>query len=242
MQNGFLSIIMLLAISFPPKKAETYKNIVVLELFTSQGCSSCPPADALLHAVKNNYSKDQVIALSYHVDYWNYIGWKDPFSKKVFSNKQRAYSRKFYNSTVYTPQIVVNGKEHFVGSDKALMQTKLNAYLKTSSDNKVVISRLKKEKTTINFDYEILGTTKNKKVRALLVINEKLTTVKRGENSNRTLKNSNIVVAESYLNSVDGKGAISIPELVSEKDKLTLIVLVENSELDILGGSQMAVN
>lgn len=91
-------------------------GIVVLELFTSQGCSSCPAADVQLEEAKKNYP-ERVFALSYHVDYWNYIGWEDPFSKKAYTFKQREYNQKFRSSSNYTPQLVVNGKEHFGGSD-----------------------------------------------------------------------------------------------------------------------------
>lgn len=240
MQKAFLSIIIILIMSFLPKKAETFKPVVVLELFTSQGCSSCPPADALLSQVKEQYSTDQIIALSYHVDYWNYLGWKDPFSKKAFSDKQRIYSSKFYSSTIYTPQVVINGKEHFVGSKKDIMKTKLNAYLAKYSENKVVISNLKQTDKCISFNYNVLGVKQGKNVRALLTINEKETFVKRGENKNRKLKNSNIVVAEHILNINANKSTLLIPDLVSKDDKLTLILLIENKDLDISGGSQLA--
>lgn len=242
MQKVFLSIIIIFLVSFSAKHAEKFQSVAVLELFTSQGCSSCPPADALLSEVKRTYAKDKVIALSYHVDYWNYIGWKDPFSQKAFSDKQRVYSTKFNSSTIYTPQIVINGKEHFVGSNKGLVKAKLKAYLKTDSKNKVIISKAKREHSMIQFDYDILGAHNEKQARVLLVINSKETFVKRGENRSRTLTNSNIVVAESYLSIANKSGKLSIPELVSEKDKLSLVILIENNELDILGGSQIALD
>ena len=87
-------------------------GVNVVELFTSQGCSSCPPADALLAQIKDDTN---VIALSYHVDYWNYLGWKDPYSNKAYSAYQRSYAKEL-NSGVYTPQMVVNGSKEFVGS------------------------------------------------------------------------------------------------------------------------------
>ena len=80
-------------------------QVILLELFTSQGCSSCPSADRLLDKTLANHKN--VIGLSYHVDYWNYIGWKDPFSSKVYSNYQRAYGSKFRSSSIYTPQLAV---------------------------------------------------------------------------------------------------------------------------------------
>jgi hypothetical protein len=88
--------------------------MVVVELFTSQGCSSCPPADALLAKLREDTG---VIALSEHVDYWDYMGWRDPFSSPVFSERQAAYARRFGLRGPYTPQMVVDGAEEFVGSD-----------------------------------------------------------------------------------------------------------------------------
>merc|ERR1711974_381951 len=99
-------------------------QVVLLELFTSQGCSSCPSADRLLDKTLANHKN--VIGLSYHVDYWNYMGWKDPFSSKVYSNYQRAYGSKFKSSSIYTPQLVVNGSSHFTGSDALKLNRKLN--------------------------------------------------------------------------------------------------------------------
>jgi hypothetical protein len=86
---------------------------VVLELFTSQGCSSCPPADALLEELSQ---KPDVVGLAYHVDYWDYIGWPDTFGNKAHSDHQRAYASAWGSSRIFTPQLVVNGREGVVGS------------------------------------------------------------------------------------------------------------------------------
>lgn len=87
----------------------------VLELFTSQGCSSCPPADHLLESLA---SKDDILALSLPVDYWDYLGWKDTLGSRANSDRQRAYAIRRGDRSVYTPQIVVNGSEHVVGSNQ----------------------------------------------------------------------------------------------------------------------------
>jgi len=239
MQKILLTVIVIF-FSFNNSSSEKYKPVVVLELFTSQGCSSCPAADKLLKEIKNDYDNNQVISLSYHVDYWNYIGWKDPFSSKVFTSKQREYCNKFYSSTAYTPQIVINGKEHFVGSNRSIMNSKLKEYLRKSTENEVTISNIETINDAIKFNYEVEGSVSNKSLRIVLVINERITSVNRGENRNRKLINTNIVVAEDIidLNKISGQGTIIIPSIVNAEDKLSLILIAQNDDLDITGAVQ----
>ncbi|TXN36012.1 DUF1223 domain-containing protein [Flagellimonas hymeniacidonis] len=217
-------------------KSEAYMPSIVLELFTSQGCSSCPPADVLLEKVKKEYPEN-VYALSYHVDYWNYIGWEDPFSKSVYTKKQRDYNSKFRYRSNYTPQLVINGKEHFVGSNQSKMYSKLNVYKTKKAANAINLDVKKTSGSSISFDYTVDGDFTNKQLRVVLVLDERTTSVKRGENRNRVLKNSNIVVAEKYIPVTTQKGtsSIAIPKLVSSNDNLTLMVLIEADNLDITG-------
>ncbi|MGJ8594102.1 MAG: DUF1223 domain-containing protein [Aquaticitalea sp.] len=218
-----------------------YEAIVVLELFTSQGCSSCPPADELLKEITKEYSDSEVLALSYHVDYWDQIGWKDPFSKSEFSDLQRTYAHKFNNSSIYTPQMVINGKEHFVGSKESVLRSKIKSYSNKSSKNSISVSNVKKNNASISFNYQVEGAIYAKQLRVALVIKERTTSIARGENKNRTLKNSNIVVEQSRsnLNLANGKGSINIPKLITSSDDLSLIVLIETADLDIVGGVQL---
>lgn len=96
----------------------------VVELFTSQGCASCPPADALLTSLAEDAD---VIALAYHVDYWDYVGWPDTFGSADNSNLQRSYAKGWNSSRIYTPQMVINGTQDVVGSRRAAVQTALEA-------------------------------------------------------------------------------------------------------------------
>ncbi len=219
-----------------------YTPIVVLELFTSQGCSSCPPADVLLDKVKKEHP-NSVFALSYHVDYWNYIGWEDPFSDSKFSKKQREYNTKFRYSSNYTPEMVVNGREHFVGSNSSALNSKIQQYQGIKALNSIDISAVKREGAKVQFQYELEGDITGKLLRTVLVLDERTTVVKRGENRNRTLKNSNIVVQENYLDlsNSHGKGIIQIPSWVKPNEKLQLMVLVENTALDITGAAKKAL-
>jgi len=95
----------------------------VVELFTSQGCSSCPPADALLTSLAE---QDDVVALAYHVDYWDYVGWKDTFAQEAYSDRQRDYAKSWGSSRIYTPQMVVNGAKAVVGSRRNEVQAALD--------------------------------------------------------------------------------------------------------------------
>jgi hypothetical protein len=97
-------------------------KVVIVELFTSQGCSSCPPADRLL---KKLAAEGGVFPLSFHVDYWNYIGWTDPFSSAEWSERQRRYARAFGTSRVYTPQVVVAGTAECVGSNERRVRAEI---------------------------------------------------------------------------------------------------------------------
>ena len=104
-----------------PAGAETLRGQpkAVVELFTSQGCAQCPPADALLTSLAE---REDVVALAYHVDYWDYIGWQDTFGKPSFSDRQRGYAKSWGSTSVFTPQMVINGEEGVVGSRRDEVQ------------------------------------------------------------------------------------------------------------------------
>ncbi|MBC6440686.1 MAG: DUF1223 domain-containing protein [Rhodospirillales bacterium] len=112
MRNFLIAATAALAIGAGPASAE---SPVVVELYTSEGCNSCPPAEEYLFDLRE---RDNVIALAFHVDYWDYLGWKDRFASEAFTNRQRGYARAMGEPMIYTPQLVVGGAQHVVGSDR----------------------------------------------------------------------------------------------------------------------------
>lgn len=113
-RNGSLTAL-ILGLAVAATQACADPRPVVVELFTSQGCSSCPPADALLGELAK---KDDVLALGFHISYWDSLGWKDPLSSPSSTERQKAYARRLGDGRVYTPQMVVDGTSEMVGSDR----------------------------------------------------------------------------------------------------------------------------
>ena len=160
----------------------------VVELYTSQGCSSCPPADAFLGELSR---RDDIIALSFHVDYWDYIGWRDPFASAEATARQRAYSQKLHPRYVYTPQMVIDGAAQEMGSRR----DKVLRIIERESRSK----RLRVPITAAAADGRLTVTipaAAYENMAAVWIIefdDEHVTRVKRGENQGRTIRNVNVV-------------------------------------------------
>jgi hypothetical protein len=132
-----------------PTSEEIRRTPVLVELFTSEGCSSCPPADALLERLDRYQPVNgaELIVLSEHVDYWNDIGWKDPFSSHEYSERQSAYASQFGRGSIYTPQMVVDGHIEFVGSDERRATLAIESATKVRKIPVSISSSLSDEKT-----------------------------------------------------------------------------------------------
>jgi hypothetical protein len=167
--------------------AEGKQPIAVVEMFTSQGCSSCPPADKVVsdYAKKNN-----VLALSIHVDYWNYLGWKDTFSKAEFSQRQQLYAISFARRGVYTPQAVVNGRTHVVGSNGSEITKLVDQY---KSSNKGLYVPIKTSLSGDSVNIKTGADAGNATLHIVYFDKEKRVKIKRGENAGKTISYHNVV-------------------------------------------------
>lgn len=180
-------------------------NPVVVELYTSQGCSSCPAADALLHELAE---REDVIALALHVDYWDYIGWKDPFGNPAHSDRQRAYAAEGNRRSVYTPEMVVNGVTDIVGAKPMKLAKAISDHARKAPRLAMEISR---DGDDLRISARSLAQVPDDMTIHMLRYTPMQTTeIKRGENAGKTLKYANIVEGWTVLGSWDGTSPLAM--------------------------------
>ena len=164
---------------------------VVLELFTSQGCSSCPPADALLSKIGSSTSS--VIPLAYHVDYWNHLGWADPFSSHEFSERQNAYSRAMDLGGEYTPQAVIEGVSQCVGSDSRSIKRAIDGARSAANIGRVDLraslapDEPRRFRIVLSAQWPSASTNTNHEVMVAIFENGLVTKIGGGENGGREI-------------------------------------------------------
>ncbi len=191
----------------------------VVELFTSQGCSSCPPADVLLGELAR---RGDVVALAYHVDYWDHLGWKDPFASAAATDRQRLYARHLRLSSLYTPQMVVDGAVDVVGLDRhailaALAGPRQGPDIRVILENGMVKVAVAAGKAAAASDVVLVAYSE-----------EAETKVKRGENAGRSLKEYGIVRAVYPLgNWTGGATSYTVDASKVDGDATAVAVLVQ---------------
>jgi hypothetical protein len=186
-------ILVLMAASALAQKA------VLVELFTSEGCSSCPPADALLRQVNGTQTSggQLVVGISEHVTYWNSLGWSDPFSSSVYTERQNAYSERFHLEGVYTPQMVINGAEQIVGSDRAALLRAVQQEEEARPRMSLRIVSLSVAQNTLTVNFSTSGELPGHGADLIAVLADDFdrSSVLHGENSGRLL--AHVAVARS---------------------------------------------
>ncbi len=206
-------------------KSESSQGVVLMELFTSQGCSSCPPADELLGEYatgKNN----QIIPLAFHVDYWNRLGWTDPFSNAAFSARQQWYGQFLPGQSIYTPQLVVNGQRETVGNNRMAVKKLVEQSLDMKSEESLILDRYETSGQLFTFHYKTHSKAGNSLLQIVLVQKKIVTQIKAGENKGVTLTNHNIVRSfETVECRNDGEGKINLPDKFSASDYAVVLFL-----------------
>jgi len=201
-----------------PPAGEGSTPVAVVELFTSQGCASCPPADRLLSKLAQDpLYGGKVIPLSFHVDYWNYIGWQDPFSSALWSARQKLYAaRAFHSNRIFTPQMVVNGRAECVGSNEGEVLERVRGALAEAPAARVALRldpltpegqlRVRASARLLRDAEKGANGTKPELELWVAVYESGLTTeVKAGENFKRVLRNDRVVRRFEKVLSLPGK-------------------------------------
>lgn len=208
---------------------KSQKISAVVELFTSQGCSSCPPADALL---KSYVDRPDVLALTFPVDYWDYLGWTDTLASPKYSQRQRQYAKTRGDGAVYTPQVVINGRAHAVGSRKKIIDKSIMAISRLSPiDTPIEVAR---ENGTFVIKIGDQSTPDDAVSTVWIAVVEKAATVaiKRGENSGREITYYNVVRELSPVGMWAGKPkAIQLsPEAMNMSKSSACAILVQQGK------------
>ncbi len=231
---------------------ETVHGQVVVELFTSQGCSSCPPADEYLKTLAQSSEwGDHVIPLSFHVDYWNYLGWKDPFSDAAWTARQGDYVTALGGATLYTPQMVIHGRQDAVGSRFAQVEKAINVRARDAASHqaKIQVTALNRERNKLSGTVQLTGKIpRSKSPYALVVIAFQKgvsTAVPSGENAGKTLQNDFVVrnlalvTKLQQTKKLDQQTAFEVAlDASMDPEKMGVAVLVQHTEtMEIIGAT-----
>jgi hypothetical protein len=233
---GMVVLLGALIAATPVPPSSPARGFAVVELFTSEGCSSCPSADALVARIQQESKDEPVYILAFHVDYWDRQGWKDGFSDAAYTQRQQQYASWLSLQSVYTPQIVVNGEKEFVGSEEATLRKAINSGLQTTSSAQLTLNGIRLDQGKVDWQYQTQDASGTSLSLIVAVVQRSATTnVKAGENNGRTLAHVQIVRAfvTSTVKGGDrggdkGAGHLPLPQGVNPHDE-ELIAFLQNT-------------
>jgi hypothetical protein len=216
------------------------KGFALVELYTSEGCSSCPPADELVG--KLSRKTENIIVLSYHVDYWDYLGWKDVYSNPLYSKRQQEYGDYFHLNSVYTPQIIVNGNVEFVGSDEEKLEQSIQKSLGEIPATEIGL-QVKQESNRIAVTCITDGIADNE-LNLALVQKQASDFVQRGENRGKKLNHYFIV--RDFLSHPDQHGAhsfyLTLPPGMNSADFMVVAFIQNKKTGHIIAASRSSIS
>lgn len=210
-------------------------GVVLVELFTSEGCSSCPPADALLRQLNGTRTSagQWIVGISEHVTYWNSLGWPDPFSSPANTDRQQDYSNRFHLEGVYTPQMVINGSEQIVGSDRGALAQALEREDQQHPRFALHILSLTTAGATLTVDYSASGElpAHGADLMAVVADDSDRSSVLRGENSGATLTHVSVARSLARVAKLQGAGEktvqVPLPPSFQASQKHHLILFAQ---------------
>ena len=227
-----------------PGNSQKPEGFAVIELFTSEGCSSCPPADEAMIDIANKFSQN-VYIIGYHVDYWNYLGWKDAFSNPEWTARQKAYAAELGLNSIYTPQVVVNGSSEFVGSDVNRLRQAVTSALEKNTNSSLIITAKPNGdgKLKVKYTAKLNNTTSNQVLNVVLIQLKADSDVKRGENGGKKLHHINIARDLKTLDQVGGDGEVtfSMPAGLNAKDCKVIAYLQNKKTLAIVSAAETVI-
>jgi hypothetical protein len=231
--------------SATPTLPGSTKGFAVVELFTSEGCSSCPPADRLVAKIQQEDKDQPVFILVWHVDYWDRLGWKDAFSDARYTRRQQGYAAWLNLQSIYTPEIVVNGQKEFVGSEETTLRGAIRSALQQTPPAHVEIDNARIDQGKIDWSVKVDDAGPNTTLEVALVQRAATTEVKAGENSGHTLAHIQIV-REAAVADINSNGAVSgslrLPPGLSPGEE-EIIAFVQNTRTgQITGAARAAIH
>jgi hypothetical protein len=212
------------------------ENVTVVELYTSQGCSSCPPVDALLEKLAK---RDDVIALALHVDYWDYIGWADIFADPKFTQRQRSYARAAGHRSIFTPQLIIGGTSHIVGNKPMEIADAISEHNGRAVNVDLQVTR---DGNRVDMSATWVGL---EKFRGRMVVQlvqyepQKSVKITRGENAGNTINYANIVTLWKPVGTWDGRATKRFRFEVADDDQPLAIILQQDNSGPIIAATKL---
>ncbi|MET8360876.1 DUF1223 domain-containing protein [Micromonospora sp. NPDC005171] len=214
-------------------------GFAVVEMFTSQGCNSCPPAEELLSEIERDARarRQNVFALGFHVDYWDDLGWPDQFADAAYTARQEAYARAFGTRGLYTPQMVVNGSVEFVGSDRRRAAGAIMSAMASTATTALALSIANRSADRVIVDYRAERPPERAVLHVAVVERDLTSDIARGENAGRTLRQDNVVRAFRSVGLDADRGQVELvtPPDLDPRNASVVGYVQENGERSIVG-------
>ncbi|MFI7219535.1 DUF1223 domain-containing protein [Micromonospora maritima] len=215
-------------------------GFAVVEMFTSQGCDSCPPAEEVLSGIDRDARErgERVYTLGFHVDYWDHLGWADPYGAAAHTLRQEAYARAFGSGGLYTPQMIVNGTVEFVGSDRRRAASAIDAALATPPGTPLTLAVVEAGDGRVVLDYGTGPLPEQARLNVALVERGLENDVPRGENAGRRLRQDTVVRAfrSAELDVERGRVELDLPTAPDPR-RASVVGYVQQGDRAVVGAT-----